>query len=77
MLLPLFLNLAGRRVVLVGGGPVAAGKLQQLLQELTGVAYAAFHDGLRTVLYLSAGLALAAALLALITLRSQPVDTGS
>jgi uroporphyrin-III C-methyltransferase / precorrin-2 dehydrogenase / sirohydrochlorin ferrochelatase len=31
MLLPLFLNLAGRRVVLVGGGPVAAGKLQQLL----------------------------------------------
>jgi uroporphyrin-III C-methyltransferase/precorrin-2 dehydrogenase/sirohydrochlorin ferrochelatase len=31
MLLPLFLNLAGRRVVLVGGGPVAAGKLQQLV----------------------------------------------
>jgi uroporphyrin-III C-methyltransferase / precorrin-2 dehydrogenase / sirohydrochlorin ferrochelatase len=31
MLLPLFLNLAGRRVVLVGGGPVAAAKLQQLL----------------------------------------------
>ena len=51
--------------------------LQKLLQELTNVAYAAFHDGLRTVLYLSAGLALAAALLALITLRSRPVDTGS
>ncbi len=31
MLLPLFLNLAGRRVVLVGGGTVAASKLQQLL----------------------------------------------
>jgi uroporphyrin-III C-methyltransferase/precorrin-2 dehydrogenase/sirohydrochlorin ferrochelatase len=31
MLLPLFLNLAGRRVVLVGGGSVAAAKLQQLL----------------------------------------------
>jgi siroheme synthase-like protein len=30
-LLPLFVNLAGRRVVLVGGGPVAAGKLTQLL----------------------------------------------
>ena len=30
-LLPLFLNLTGRTVVLVGGGRVAAGKLQQLL----------------------------------------------
>ena len=30
-LLPLFLNLTGRAVVLVGGGRVAAGKLQQLL----------------------------------------------
>jgi uroporphyrin-III C-methyltransferase/precorrin-2 dehydrogenase/sirohydrochlorin ferrochelatase len=30
-LLPLFLDLAGRRVLLVGGGPVAAGKLRQLL----------------------------------------------
>src|SRR5258706_13997315 len=30
-LLPLFLNLNGRAVVLVGGGRVAAGKLQQLL----------------------------------------------
>jgi len=29
-LLPLFVNLAGRRVVLVGGGPVAAAKLVQL-----------------------------------------------
>jgi siroheme synthase-like protein len=30
MLLPLFLHLAGRRVVLVGAGVVAAGKLRQL-----------------------------------------------
>jgi siroheme synthase-like protein len=30
-LLPLFVNLAGRRVLLVGGGPVAAGKLVQLI----------------------------------------------
>src|SRR5579864_9558578 len=30
-LLPLFMNLSGRRVVLVGAGPVAAAKLTQLL----------------------------------------------
>jgi len=30
-LLPLFLNLSGRTVLLVGGGPVAAAKLRQLL----------------------------------------------
>jgi siroheme synthase-like protein len=30
-LLPLFVNLTGRRVLLVGGGPVAAAKLDQLL----------------------------------------------
>jgi uroporphyrin-III C-methyltransferase/precorrin-2 dehydrogenase/sirohydrochlorin ferrochelatase len=30
-LLPLFLNLTGRLVALVGGGPVAAGKLRQLV----------------------------------------------
>jgi uroporphyrin-III C-methyltransferase/precorrin-2 dehydrogenase/sirohydrochlorin ferrochelatase len=30
-LLPLFLNLTGRAVLLVGGGPVAAAKLKQLL----------------------------------------------
>jgi uroporphyrin-III C-methyltransferase/precorrin-2 dehydrogenase/sirohydrochlorin ferrochelatase len=30
-LFPLFLKLAGRRVLLVGGGPVAAGKLEALL----------------------------------------------
>src|SRR5712671_5247165 len=37
MLLPLFLNLAGRRVLLVGGGPVAAAKLQQLLSASADV----------------------------------------
>jgi siroheme synthase-like protein len=40
-LLPLFLNVAGRPVVLVGGGRVAAAKLQQLLAagaEVTVVA---------------------------------------
>jgi len=30
-LLPLFVDLTGRRVLLVGGGPVAAGKLRQLV----------------------------------------------
>lgn len=30
-LLPLFVNLAGRRVLVVGGGPVAASKLTALL----------------------------------------------
>jgi len=51
--------------------------LEKLLTELTGVAFTAFHDGLRIVLYLSAGLALTAALLALITLRPRPGDAGS
>ena len=37
MLLPLFLNLAGRRVLLVGGGTVAAAKLQQLLAAAADV----------------------------------------
>jgi MFS family permease len=49
----------------------------QLVQEVIGAAYQAFHDGLHAALYLSAGLALAAGLLALITLRSQRVDSGS
>ncbi len=31
MMYPVFLRLAGRRVLLVGGGPVAAGKLESLL----------------------------------------------
>jgi len=49
----------------------------KIVQEVVGAAYTAFHDGLRAALYLSAALALAAALLALITLRSRPVDAGS
>jgi EmrB/QacA subfamily drug resistance transporter len=49
----------------------------QLVQEVIGAAYAAFQHGLHAALYLSAGLALAAGLLALITLRTRPVDTGS
>ena len=49
----------------------------KLVQEVIGAAYTAFHDGLHAALYLSAGLALAAGLLAFITLRSTPVDTGS
>src|SRR3954470_20195809 len=46
-LLPLFLNLAGRRVVLVGGGRVAAAKLTQLLAvdaRVTVVAPAIHED---------------------------------
>ena len=49
----------------------------KLVQEVIGAAYTAFHDGLRAALYLSAGLVLAAGVLALITLRSRPVETGS
>jgi uroporphyrin-III C-methyltransferase/precorrin-2 dehydrogenase/sirohydrochlorin ferrochelatase len=37
MLLPLFLNVAGRCVLLVGGGPVAAAKLRQLLASAANV----------------------------------------
>ena len=49
----------------------------KIVQEVIGAAYTAFHDGLHAALYLSAGLALAAGLLAFITLRSYPVDAGS
>jgi MFS family permease len=49
----------------------------KLVQEVIGAAYTAFHNGLHAALYLSAGLALAAGLLAAITLRSRPVDAGS
>jgi EmrB/QacA subfamily drug resistance transporter len=49
----------------------------QLVHEVIGAAYAAFLNGLHVALYLSAGLALAAGLLAVITLRSSPVDAGS
>jgi EmrB/QacA subfamily drug resistance transporter len=56
--------------------PGLSGQLLKLENELTGVAYAAFHDGLRAALYLSAGLSLAAALLAAITLRPRRADAG-
>jgi len=49
----------------------------KLVQEVIGAAYTAFHNGLHAALYLSAGLVLAAGLLAAITLRSRPVDAGS
>ena len=42
-LLPLFVDLAGRRVLLVGGGPVAAAKLGQLLAVRADVRVVA-HD---------------------------------
>jgi len=45
MLLPLFLNLAGRRVVLVGGGPVAAAKLTQLRAARAAVCVVAPEIG--------------------------------
>ena len=44
----------------------------KIVQEVIGAAYASFHDGLHAALYLSAGLALAAGLLAFFTLRSRP-----
>jgi len=49
----------------------------KLVQEVIGAAYQAFHDGLHAALYVSAGLALAAGLLALITLRQPSVNSGS
>ena len=53
------------------------GPFEKLVKEVIGAAYTAFKDGLHAALYLSAGLVLLAGLLALITLRSRPVDTGS
>jgi MFS family permease len=41
----------------------------KLVQEVIGAAYQAFHHGLHAALYLSAGLAVLAGLLAVITLR--------
>ncbi len=42
-LLPLFVDLAGRRVLLVGGGPVAAAKLGQLLAARADVRVVAIE----------------------------------
>ncbi len=49
----------------------------QLVQEVIGAAYTSFEHGLHAALYLSAGLVVAAALLAAITLRSGQVNAGS
>ena len=49
----------------------------KLVAKVINAAYGAFHDGLHAALYLSAGLALLAGVLALVTLRSRPVDAGS
>jgi EmrB/QacA subfamily drug resistance transporter len=49
----------------------------KIVQEVITAAYSSFHDGLRAALYLAAGLALVAGLLALITLRSPQSNTGS
>jgi len=57
--------------------PGLSAELKKLENELTNVAYAAFHTGLRAALYLSAGLAVLAAVLALITLRTRQADSGS
>jgi EmrB/QacA subfamily drug resistance transporter len=53
------------------------GPFEHLVQEVIGAAYSSFKDGLDAALYLSAALALAAGLLAFITLRSRAPDTGS
>ena len=57
--------------------PAAFQGFGKLVQEVIGAAYQAFHDGLHAALYVSAGLALAAGLLALITLRQPSVNSGS
>ena len=56
-----------------GVGPAGQGAL---VQKVIDAAYTAFHDGLRDALFLSAGLVLAAGLLAVVTLRAQPADPG-
>ena len=53
------------------------GPFEHLVKEVIGAAYGAFKNGLNAALYLSAGLALFAAVLAVLTLRSRPVDSGS
>jgi sugar phosphate permease len=59
------------------GGAAAAGQ-GQLVQEVINAAYTAFHQGLRAALFLSAGLVLAAGILAAVTLGQRPAtDSGS
>ena len=50
---------------------------QEAGPELIDAAYTAFHNGLHAALYLSAGLSLAAGILAFVTLRSRPADAGA
>jgi EmrB/QacA subfamily drug resistance transporter len=57
--------------------PGLSAELRKLQTELTHVAYTAFHTGLRAALYLSAGLAVLAAVLALITLRTRQAESVS
>jgi EmrB/QacA subfamily drug resistance transporter len=57
--------------------PGLSAELKKLETELTNVAYSAFHTGLRAALYLSAGLAVLAAVLALVTLRTRQADSAS
>jgi EmrB/QacA subfamily drug resistance transporter len=49
----------------------------KIVQEVINAAYTSFHNGLRAALYLSAALAVLAAVLALITLHPQPEEAGS
>jgi EmrB/QacA subfamily drug resistance transporter len=56
--------------------PGMSASVKNLIRVLGSLANTAFHDGLRAVLYLAAGLALTAALLASITLRHRPIDAG-
>jgi len=49
----------------------------KIVKEVIDAAYSAFHNGLHAALYLSAGLVLAAGLLAAITLRPRVADAGS
>ncbi|HVV50885.1 MAG TPA: NAD(P)-dependent oxidoreductase, partial [Polyangia bacterium] len=45
MLYPLFLKLAGRKVLVVGGGPVALGKVRALLEAGAAVTVVAPEAG--------------------------------
>jgi hypothetical protein len=57
------------------GGAAGAGQ-GALVQEVINAAYIAFHQGLRAALFLSAGLVLAAGILAAVTLGQRPPGPG-
>jgi len=74
-LLPVFLNLAGRQVVLVGGGHVATAKLRQLLAaEASECADGASRADASAAAALAAGAARAAAKLVAVNLATTPGD---